>query len=213
MNSFSQFNLHKNKYIYIIGGGGKTTLMYRLAEYLVGLGKTVVSTTSTNLSYSLTVDRYPLSVGMPIGKLKSGEHKVFGKDILHEQDKIKGYDPEELDQIYESGVADYVIVEADGSKGRSLKAHAAHEPVLSDKAHLIIVVVGLDCIGQPISENTVHRSKLFCERVGKKEGDIITKEDVQAIIYHPEGYLSKTTRNSEVVVFYVKKTDKSQFSL
>ncbi|MBU0505005.1 putative selenium-dependent hydroxylase accessory protein YqeC [bacterium] len=179
--------------------------MWRLSEFLTGQGNSVIMTTSTKLCYSFTVDRFPLSVGIDKKQLKQGECKVFGKEILKESDKIKGYEPEELDKIFESGVADYVIVEADGAKGRSLKAHADHEPVLSAKAHLIIVVVGMDCIGQPISEDSVHRSKLFCERVGKKMGEIITKDDVEAIIYHAKGYLKKATKQSEVVVFYVKK--------
>ncbi|MBF0106499.1 MAG: hypothetical protein HQM16_14380 [Deltaproteobacteria bacterium] len=46
-----EFNLKKNRYVYLVGGGGKTTLMFRLAHLLRDEGRTVITTTTTKILY------------------------------------------------------------------------------------------------------------------------------------------------------------------
>ena len=59
-----------------------------------------------------------------------------------------------------TALADYIIVEADGSKRLPLKAHAAHEPVIPVEAGRTICVVGMSGLGRRVSE-AVHRPELF----------------------------------------------------
>ena len=59
-----------------------------------------------------------------------------------------------------ANIADYVLVEADGSAGKPLKAHAAHEPVIPDNAAQVICVAGASGLNRPISE-AVHRPEIF----------------------------------------------------
>ena len=51
-----------------------------------------------------------------------------------------------------SGLAPYVIAEADGSKGLPLKAHGKNEPVIPPGSK-VIYVVGADGIGKHIAES------------------------------------------------------------
>ena len=63
--------------------------------------------------------------------------------------KVGGLPVAVLDALVDARVADHVLVEADGSAGRPLKAHADHEPVVSPRADLVIAVIGVDCLGAP----------------------------------------------------------------
>lgn len=131
----------------IIGSGGKTTLLLRLAKELAQKGSVIV-TTSTHIfppegiAFSEKAASFEgiLCVGTPCenGKL-SAPGQSFG----------------ELE-----GLADFVLVEADGSKHLPLKAHLPHEPVIPPNAKRTICVVGASGLSRPI-ERSVHRAERF----------------------------------------------------
>ena len=58
--------------------------------------------------------------------------------------------------------ADFVLCEADGSKGMPLKAHAVNEPVIPKEADRTILVMGIDGIGQPVIASA-HRPELYAK--------------------------------------------------
>ena len=149
----------------IIGGGGKTTLLYRLARELEGRGSVIVTTSThifkpTDLPFALTAEKVSgiLCVGTPCenGKL-SAPQQSFG----------------EL-----TALADYVLVEADGSAGRPLKAHAPHEPVIPCEANQVICVAGASGLNRPAAE-TAHRPERFMALSGSETA---TSEAVAAVL-------------------------------
>ena len=68
-----------------------------------------------------------------------------------------------------------MLVEADGSAGRPLKAHLAHEPVVPENAGQTIAVVGLSGFGKPICE-AAHRPGRFAALAGAAVTDEATPE-------------------------------------
>jgi probable selenium-dependent hydroxylase accessory protein YqeC len=66
-----------------------------------------------------------------------------------------------IDALWAEGLVDYLVVEADGSRGKSLKAFAAHEPQVPSVATTIVQVAGVDAAGRPLSEEYVHRADLL----------------------------------------------------
>ena len=72
-------------------------------------------------------------------------------------------------------LADYVFVEADGSKHLPLKAHAGHEPVVPKEANQTILVLGVSGLGRPIGE-AAHRPALYAKKLGVTEDAIVTPE-------------------------------------
>ena len=44
-------DVNSKKVISVVGGGGKTSLIFRLTEELVSLGKTVIVTTTTHMAF------------------------------------------------------------------------------------------------------------------------------------------------------------------
>ena len=63
-----------------------------------------------------------------------------------------------------SELAEYVLVEADGSKGRPFKAHASYEPVIPEGTARTILVAGACAFMRPIAE-AVHRPEIFLRKL------------------------------------------------
>lgn len=154
----------------IIGSGGKTTLLRTLSGELPGRVLLCTSThfqgyadlpavldpTAADLRKALAAHPIVCSAGRsPTGKLVDC-----------------GLPYEAL-----ADLADFVLVEADGSRRRPLKAHAHHEPVIPPCTRQVICVVGLSGLHRPVSE-VVHRPELFCPLVGCTPEDEATPERV-----------------------------------
>ena len=78
-------------------------------------------------------------------------------------------------------LADYVLVEADGSRRLPLKAHAPHEPVIPANAQRVVLVVGADGFGKPIRD-VCHRSERYAALCGVSENALVTPELEAALI-------------------------------
>ena len=154
----------------LIGGGGKTTLMYTLAEELKGRGKVIICT-STKIrqpeQYLTLFDATAEEIAAALG-----EQDVLCTAGRADGDKLCApqLSFEELARL-----ADFVIVEADGAKRLPLKAHASHEPVIPENTRKTVCVVGASGFGKPV-EQTVHRPELFCARTGAHMSGIVTPE-------------------------------------
>ena len=114
--------------------------------------------------------------------------------------KLRGLAPDALRALADAHVADVVLVEADGSAGRPLKAHAPHEPVFAPGADAVIAVIGARVLGLTATDAHVHRAPLFRERLGLAEDHAITPADVAAIVLHPGGWLERVPAGVPVSV-------------
>ena len=84
------------------------------------------------------------------------------------------FSPEVLRSAAEyRGEADYVLVEADGSRGLPLKAHAPHEPVIPPNSNPVICVVGAAGFYHP-ADQVCHRPEIFARLAGMKRSDPVT---------------------------------------
>lgn len=144
----------------LIGGGGKTSLLYALADELKTRGRVIVASSAkirrpTHLPTAnpdhlpeLTVllrQKNPLCLGSPWPEDKLAAPALPFAALI--------------------AAADYVLVEADGSRGLPAKAHAAHEPVIPAEARLVVLVLGADAFGRPI-EAVCHRPERFAALAG-----------------------------------------------
>ena len=165
----------------LIGGGGKTTLMYRLAQELSKFG-TVIVCTSTKIiepeGFEVITEE---SEEMITDKLKSRRIVCVGTRVAGGKlsASVIGFD--RLKEL-----ADYVIVEADGAHRLPIKAHAEYEPVIPKEANRTILVMGADAFGQSIGQ-ICHRAELFAAIANVDIQSIVTPEIVSRVI-KGEGY-------------------------
>lgn len=161
----------------VIGSGGKTTTVARLANELKAKG-TVIVTTTTHV--------FPFE-GMPLVTGSIDEIcEVLNKTGIvcacgYAADAPKKYSAPECGIAALARVADYVLVEADGSRMLPIKAHNDREPVIPEDTENLVIVVGMNGIGQPVRD-IVHRPELFCERSGASMDDDVTAEHVAEVL-------------------------------
>ena len=168
----------------IIGAGGKTSLMFCLAKELAGAGKKVLTTTTTHIfmpgsdqsPHLLMADTAAALVEGCRSTLDRFPHFSAASRSLPDQGKLKGFTPQILDHLWQASLFDWILVEADGAKGRPLKATDRHEPVVPRSTTHLIHVSGLDGLGNPLDEVSVHRAPLFSANTGLALGAVIDEE-------------------------------------
>lgn len=159
----------------VIGSGGKSTLLNILAEELAPASVILCTTThmfpAPGMPALLTDREDELSAAL-------AAHRAVCLGTMQEDGKlcVPAIPVERL-----TALADYVLVEADGSKRLPLKAHASYEPVIPAGANQTICVVGLSGLGRPIPE-TVHRPELFCALTGAAQDAPATPQLVAAAL-------------------------------
>ncbi len=171
----------------VIGGGGKTTLLYALAEELRKTGS-VLLCTSTHIRIP---PQYPLVTGEDAAVRDAlRRNRVVYAGMPAGSGKLTA---PAIDFRTQTHLADYVLVEADGSRGLPLKAHAAHEPVIPSSADNVILVVGADGFGGAVA-SVCHRPSLWAQLAGVAEQGIATPEG-EARVIRTEGYGSRVFIN------------------
>ena len=164
----------------IVGSGGKTSLIKELTARYRSEGKTVFVTTTTHMFIEqdtlLTDD-----AGAIIRALKETGYVMAG---IPEGEKIKALSRETFDAV--CPFADVVLVEADGSKHLPLKYPNAAEPVIPENTDEILIVCGLNAIGQK-AKDVCHRLELATACLGIEADTVITAAHIQKLV--TEGYL------------------------
>lgn len=177
----------------LVGAGGKTTLMYALADRMVAAGLRTICTTTTKL--------FPPDAGVPLVLLEgegdpaeavrkawgSASRMVVAWRRLPDVGKLEGVPPETVDALADALPEAWLLVEADGAARKPLKAPAAHEPVFPRRPGCCVAVVGLDAVGRPLDDAHVHRSALACAVTGQEPGGPVTPGMLARLVAHPEG--------------------------
>src|SRR5690242_17300935 len=144
----------------LVGGGGKTSALYRLGRELAALGRPVVLSGTTrftppeageapNLLILEAEHPAPLVEGGPWPCTVATGHGNRGRFLPVRVEWV--------DQLHAAHPDWTIVLEADGSAMRPFKAPAAHEPVIPATATLVVTVAGIDAAGRPLDETHVHR--------------------------------------------------------
>lgn len=164
----------------IVGAGGKTSLIKKMANEYREQGRKVFVTTSTHM-YVENDTLVTEDVELILQDLESKGYVMAGAAC---GEKIKALPLEVYEEVCKH--ADEVLVEADGSKHLPLKFPNDTEPVIYDNVEEIIVVCGLHGLGKQAKE-AVHRVELASEQIGLFPGTIIQATHVQELLR--KGYL------------------------
>lgn len=180
-------NLSNGDLVSIVGTGGKTSLMFTLAEELRKDYKLLVTTTTK--IFVPGKEQYDFMVigeenFQGIGCSNNKGIYVYGCSI-NEEGKMVGISIKMLNT--QLSRFDFILVEADGSKGKPIKGWNKSEPVISSKTVKTIGVLSIESIGKVINEKNVHRVDEFLNITNAVENGIISLENVLSVIFHPNG--------------------------
>ncbi len=200
MDLIRAFRLQSKEVVALVGGGGKTTAMFRLAAELASQGKRVVTTTTTHISIAQialapqhlihTPDRPLEDLIVRLSSLLAAHpHGLVVGPLDGATGKASGVAPAVVEAIAGLPEVDAVLVEADGSRTLPFKAPAEYEPVVPACTTLLIPVVGIDALGRPLADDHVHRAERIAALAGVQPGVAVTSEIITAVLAHPQGGL------------------------
>lgn len=184
--------------ISVVGGGGKSSAVFRLALDLAQSGQRAIITHTARIAAFQTAwspavvevlgDALPWS---DIAGALDRHHVCLltGPTVADRRAGLPLHLVDELAQAARGlGIA-AITVEADGSKMRPAKAPAEHEPVLPAATTLLAPVLGLDAIGATVTGRLFHRDELVRQVLGLPGGDDIrfTPRNAADLLVHPAG--------------------------
>jgi probable selenium-dependent hydroxylase accessory protein YqeC len=193
------------------GAGGKTSLMFRLARELSKAGGPVLTTTTTKIRMPTPEQSPGVIFSVSSKELLSKARNIFqihrhfsaGAQIGSNK-KVLGFPPDFVDKLWYSGMFRWILVEADGAAGRSIKVPGPDEPVIPACSNIVIGVVGLDAIGKPLDNRSVFRPRLFSTITGLVMGEPLTESVVAAAILHKEGIMKGAPPHADRLLFLNK---------
>ncbi|MEE3326688.1 MAG: selenium cofactor biosynthesis protein YqeC [Myxococcota bacterium] len=192
----------------IVGGGGKSSLLFSLGERLPG--RVLLTTTTRIFAAQMELAQRVFTLGDP--DWREGMAHASGPTLLvgHvEGERAVGVPPELPQELLEQDEVDWVVVEADGSRMRPTKAPADHEPVIPPKSGHVIVVAGIDALTAPIEEIT-HRPERVSEITGLPMSERLSPEALAALLSSSKGGLKNVPPEAEVSVLLNKVEDDQQ---
>jgi molybdenum cofactor cytidylyltransferase len=194
----------------LVGGGGKSTAMFRLAREVADGGGDAITTTTTHI--------FGAQAALAPARVLAAEatrERVAAALVIHRPVLVVG--PTDPTTKRAGGVSlglfsalhtwfpeACIVNEADGSRTRPFKAPAAHEPVIPPETTLVVPVVGADVFGTPLDEAHVHRPELVAALSGAPLGAPITPEIVARVLAHREGGCKGVPPGARVVVLVNK---------
>ena len=185
------FLREKGHVVSLIGGGGKTTLLYALSAYCTAKGWRVLTATTTHIRKPVNVPWIAVNEEEKTASLEceSSECKTsVGIKCVCENTAWENAG-KERDRLWQQGTyvvagtpaphekltilpesirsewisdADITFLEADGAKCLPCKFPAAHEPVILPQSDIVLAVAGLSALYRPLGE-VCFRAELAIE--------------------------------------------------
>jgi probable selenium-dependent hydroxylase accessory protein YqeC len=197
--------------ISLVGAGGKTTLMFRLAKELLLEEKKVVTTTTTKILEPSPRETSCLFINPEEKEIKQFverhlnqyHHITIAKERLG-SGKLKGVSSGLINDLWSLNVIDTMIIEADGATGRPIKAPRTGEPVIPSNTTLVVAMLGVDGVEMELNEKSAFQAKLISKMTGIPIGGRITDEAMAILMTHSEGIFKGAPSQSRVVAFLNK---------
>lgn len=184
----------------MVGAGGKTSTLFWLANALYQRGARVLVTTTTRMYFPdprigaqciVEADFEARLARLKALDTRPGITALFG--VIDERlKKAAGCLPEEIDTLKATGVADVILVEADGANHLPLKAPAEHEPCIPSSSDIVIACTGREALLSPAQSDRIHRWPIFAALTGAQEGEILDAAVFERLLTHPQGMFKST---------------------
>ena len=189
---FDYFTDGKNHNICLVGGGGKTTVMYELAAAWAACGRRVLVLTSTHILCPAD-GSFAGDVPAVQNLWQQGRYAVIGTPEF-----ATGKLTLPPQSVYEALKlqADVILCEADGSRHHPCKVPAEYEPVILPDSDIVLAVAGMDALGNSLQQ-ACQRPQLAAELLCCSAEKIIDAQMLASLLLSEQG-----TRKSVVVRAY-----------
>ena len=179
---FDFFTDRKKHTICLVGGGGKTTVMYELAAAWAACGRKVLVLTSTHI---LCPADGSFAADVPAVKnlWQQGSYAVIGTPELATS-KLTA-PPQDLYEALKLQ-ADVILCEADGSRHHPCKVPAEYEPVLLPDCDMVLAVAGMDALGNSLQQ-ACQRSQPAAALLDCSLDSVIDEQMLAALLLSEQG--------------------------
>jgi probable selenium-dependent hydroxylase accessory protein YqeC len=192
----------------VVGAGGKKSTLWALADRL---DRAVVTATVRIPIFDDHVARVAVTDD-PVAALREtrDDPDAFPLGLVPEReddrDRYLGYDTETVSKLSHEGIADAVLVKADGARMREFKAPNDREPQVPADANTVLPIASVHAVGRSLTDEAVHRPDRVAALTGLDIGAEIRPADVAAVVGHPDGGL-KGVPDGATVVPVLNKVD------
>jgi molybdenum cofactor cytidylyltransferase len=179
----------------LIGAGGKTTALFRLAKELRENGGKILLTTTTKIFKPNKPHVERLFLVQDVNALIAESRNIVRPVIVgagygvDDEGKLLGLPAAWLDEIKESAEFDTILVEADGAASRLFKVPSELEPVVPKLSSRVIWSMAIKIIGKPLDAAFVHRAARAVALLDVSPGTIVTQDHILKLLAHHEGCL------------------------
>jgi len=164
----------------VIGSGGKTSLIWRLAASSSPSRKILVTPTTKMFVPAPEAKLYDEYSGSGVLPSCPASGVTLAGIFNEDEGKLEALPQGKLKEIIPH--YDLVLMEADGSRGLPFKAWAEDEPVVPPFTDLTIGMLPMRHLGEPVSENLIHRLPLFLALTGAAPGEALKMEHMLHLI-------------------------------
>ncbi len=204
----SIINISNNDLVAIVGGGGKSSLMFALANSLSD-SRVVTTTTTRIFAAQMSIapatcfydekDEETFFAAISDALDAHGQCLVVGSvGAGSNVEKAFGVPPSLPARLLARVDVNIVLVEADGSRMRPIKAPADHEPVIPTETTLVVPVVGIDAINGRLSTIAHRPEKMIALGISDRPGGL-QATDIARLLAHPDGGLKGVPDGARVV--------------
>lgn len=185
MKLHEAFEIVRGDVVSFIGAGGKTSTLIGTGYELAEDGWRVLATTTTNIPED-QLKLFPYAVSMDVGSVAISEALTEHKFVFlyhHIYDgMVYGLPQGTIPSLIDVVDSDVMLVEADYSAGRPLKAPKQSEPLIPSETSLVVPVASLSVLGQELNEKHVYNAQAVMNRYGFVEGNRIRSPWVAQVL-------------------------------
>ena len=190
--------------IAFVGAGGKTTAVFQLARALSkAQDKAVIVTATSHLgAWQIPFADMHMIAETP-ATLEEDMNNLKGVVLVTGEldgERTRPIDDQTLNWLHQycDEHSLPLLIEADGSRQKPLKAWTDHEPPLPSFVNQVVQVVGITGMGKSLSDEYVHRPEVFSNLSGLSRGELVTTDALIRVLKHPDGGLKNIPAKARI---------------
>jgi probable selenium-dependent hydroxylase accessory protein YqeC len=137
-----------------------------------------------------------------LAKIDDDVHSVLAyRHLDNERGRLLGFPTHSIDDLARSGRFTRILVEADGSRRKPLKAPAGTEPVFPATTDAVVMVAGASGLGLPLDDQNTFRASQWSLLTDTDLAQPITAEALARIVVHPDGLARNAPAPARRILF------------